>query len=270
MAWQVRDSCAHRARVPWRKTTKGGIMTSKETRTTAAVGVDRAAARRPWAARRQQNGEGPRCHQRKGGAAGPGPIRSADELQLDVERHLGPGAIGGDRGQSEGPRGGEAGAIGEREAARPYQRAKIGSRPCLGGIEADDIKMQADEPPPGEVGPASRGRPASRAPGAGARADGRLVEARATPHTRRLCRLPKRKGPGLRPAPIRKPALTLGDAYAFCRSSGLIGSARMRLPVAAKIALARAGAKGGTPGSPTPDACTEKGCSTMWVATISG
>ena len=31
-----------------------------------------------------------------------------------------------------------------------------------------------------------------------------------------------------------------------------IGRARMRLPVAAKIALHRAGAKGGTPGSPTP------------------
>jgi hypothetical protein len=31
-----------------------------------------------------------------------------------------------------------------------------------------------------------------------------------------------------------------------------IGSARMRLPVAAKIALISAGANGGTPGSPTP------------------
>jgi hypothetical protein len=31
-----------------------------------------------------------------------------------------------------------------------------------------------------------------------------------------------------------------------------IGRARMRLPVAAKIALISAGAKGGTPGSPTP------------------
>ena len=39
------------------------------------------------------------------------------------------------------------------------------------------------------------------------------------------------------------------QAYASCV---LIGSSRMRLPVAAKIALQMAGAIGGTPGSPTP------------------
>ena len=31
-----------------------------------------------------------------------------------------------------------------------------------------------------------------------------------------------------------------------------IGNARIRLPVAAKMALIKAGANGGTPGSPTP------------------
>ena len=39
--------------------------------------------------------------------------------------------------------------------------------------------------------------------------------------------------------------------YAF-RSALETGSSRMRLPVAAKIALHKAGANGGTPGSPTP------------------
>src|SRR2546425_3230968 len=38
----------------------------------------------------------------------------------------------------------------------------------------------------------------------------------------------------------------------YARSLARIGNRRMRLPVAAKIALARAGATGGTPGSPTP------------------
>jgi hypothetical protein len=37
----------------------------------------------------------------------------------------------------------------------------------------------------------------------------------------------------------------------------------MRLPVAAKVALHRAGANGGTPGSPTPLAGTSIPCSTM-------
>jgi radical SAM superfamily enzyme YgiQ (UPF0313 family) len=36
------------------------------------------------------------------------------------------------------------------------------------------------------------------------------------------------------------------------KSSGIIGKRRIRLPVAAKIALHSAGANGGTPGSPTP------------------
>jgi hypothetical protein len=35
-------------------------------------------------------------------------------------------------------------------------------------------------------------------------------------------------------------------------SRSRIGSSRMRLPVAAKMALQSAGATGGTPGSPTP------------------
>ena len=41
-------------------------------------------------------------------------------------------------------------------------------------------------------------------------------------------------------------------AHAFLRSVRLIGSRRMRFPVAAKMALQTAGARGGTPGSPTP------------------
>lgn len=48
------------------------------------------------------------------------------------------------------------------------------------------------------------------------------------------------------------------------------GRSRSRLPVAAKMALARAGANGGTPGSPTPVALTENGCSTICVMTLSG
>ncbi len=48
------------------------------------------------------------------------------------------------------------------------------------------------------------------------------------------------------------------------------GMERKRLPVATKIALASAGANGGTPGSPTPVACTSNGCSTMVVLTCSG
>ncbi len=42
-----------------------------------------------------------------------------------------------------------------------------------------------------------------------------------------------------------------------------IGSRRMRLPVAAKMALHSAGANGGMPGSPTPLAGTSMPCSTM-------
>ena len=44
----------------------------------------------------------------------------------------------------------------------------------------------------------------------------------------------------------------LARVHAERKSSGLIGRRRTRLPVAAKMALATAGATGGTPGSPTP------------------
>jgi hypothetical protein len=49
-----------------------------------------------------------------------------------------------------------------------------------------------------------------------------------------------------------------------------IGSLRMRLPVAAKMALHSAGANGGTPGSPTPLGGTLMPCSTMWVCVTFG
>jgi hypothetical protein len=42
------------------------------------------------------------------------------------------------------------------------------------------------------------------------------------------------------------------DGYARSAASSVIGSERIRLPVAAKIALHSAGAMGGKPGSPTP------------------
>src|ERR1700722_2747322 len=42
------------------------------------------------------------------------------------------------------------------------------------------------------------------------------------------------------------------SVYAERKSSALIGNRRMGFPVRAKIALATAGATGGTPGSPTP------------------
>src|SRR5579864_1841781 len=45
---------------------------------------------------------------------------------------------------------------------------------------------------------------------------------------------------------------SLPRRYAFFRSVARIGSRRIRFPVAAKIALATAGATLGTPGSPTP------------------
>ena len=44
-------------------------------------------------------------------------------------------------------------------------------------------------------------------------------------------------------------------AQAFLSSAVSIGSVRMRLPVAAKIALVTAGAIGGVPGSPMPPGC---------------
>jgi hypothetical protein len=40
--------------------------------------------------------------------------------------------------------------------------------------------------------------------------------------------------------------------YAAFNDAGSMGSARIRFPVAAKMALQSAGAMGGTPGSPTP------------------
>ena len=63
----------------------------------------------------------------------------------------------------------------------------------------------------------------------------------------------------------------------FCCSWGYaaqtmspMGRSRRRLPVAWKTALPIAGATGGTPGSPTPEACTEKGCGTICVCTFCG
>ena len=53
----------------------------------------------------------------------------------------------------------------------------------------------------------------------------------------------------------------LAGHHAFSWSP--IGRLRMRLPVAAKIALHSAGMNGGSPGSPTPLACTSNGCGTM-------
>jgi hypothetical protein len=53
---------------------------------------------------------------------------------------------------------------------------------------------------------------------------------------------------------VRDPTACGSRNHAFLNSSGMIGKRRMRLPVAAKIALATAGASGGTPGSPTPPA----------------
>ena len=50
---------------------------------------------------------------------------------------------------------------------------------------------------------------------------------------------------------LMSPASSL-PAFLYASSCLPIGSARMRLPVAAKIALISAGANGGTPGSPTP------------------
>ena len=61
------------------------------------------------------------------------------------------------------------------------------------------------------------------------------------------------------------PGTDARGSQAFLRSSGRIGSRRSRLPVAAKIALATAGATGGTPGSPTPPILSV--VSTMWTST---
>lgn len=51
---------------------------------------------------------------------------------------------------------------------------------------------------------------------------------------------------------ILRPNGVRGAAAASGTHPRPTGSRRMRLPVAAKMALARAGATGGTPGSPTP------------------
>ncbi len=58
------------------------------------------------------------------------------------------------------------------------------------------------------------------------------------------------------------PAFAQRSCYA---SWSPIGSWRMRLPVAAKMALHSAGANGGTPGSPTPLGGTSMPCCTMCV-----
>jgi hypothetical protein len=76
-------------------------------------------------------------------------------------------------------------------------------------------------------------------------------------------RCPKKKGSLRSPSGGR-------DFWHYAFSWSPIGSERSRLPVALKIALYSAGANGGTPGSPTPVAWTENGCSTMCVTTISG
>jgi len=52
------------------------------------------------------------------------------------------------------------------------------------------------------------------------------------------------------------------------KSSGRMGSLRRRLPVAAKMALATAGATGGTPGSPQPPGALVLG--TMWTSICAG
>jgi len=49
-----------------------------------------------------------------------------------------------------------------------------------------------------------------------------------------------------------------------------IGRRRMRFPVAAKMALHKAGAKGGSPGSPTPLDGTSIPLGTMWTCVIGG
>ncbi|MGY4186140.1 hypothetical protein ACVI1I_002912 [Bradyrhizobium sp. USDA 4459] len=49
-----------------------------------------------------------------------------------------------------------------------------------------------------------------------------------------------------------------------------IGSARMRLPVAEKMAFISAGANGGTPGSPTPLGGVSGAGGTMWTFVTSG
>jgi hypothetical protein len=51
---------------------------------------------------------------------------------------------------------------------------------------------------------------------------------------------------------IRHLRILAMSLHAERKSSDLIGRRRTRLPVAAKIAFATAGATGGTPGSPTP------------------
>ena len=55
--------------------------------------------------------------------------------------------------------------------------------------------------------------------------------------------------------------------FEFQANCPLIGSSRMRLPVAAKTALQIAGAMGGTPGSPTPAGAASLATTCTWVST---
>jgi hypothetical protein len=54
--------------------------------------------------------------------------------------------------------------------------------------------------------------------------------------------------------------------YVFFRSAGLIGSLRIRIPLAAKIALQSAGATGGRPGSPIPP--TDSVLGIIYISTL--
>ena len=94
----------------------------------------------------------------------------------------------------------------------------------------------------------------------------RHVTGMTSPHAQ-APRLPKRSSPLLQPSGsgrwLQAPEGRHGNHT-------LKGSVLIRLPVAAKIAFASAGANGGTPGSPTPVAWTENGCSTIAVWTFSG
>src|SRR5215470_14991532 len=60
-------------------------------------------------------------------------------------------------------------------------------------------------------------------------------------------------------------SLPLGGSRYYSAICGPIGRLRMRLPVAAKIALHKAGVNGGTPGSPTPLEGTSMPAGTMWT-----
>src|SRR2546422_597607 len=79
------------------------------------------------------------------------------------------------------------------------------------------------------------------------RQEGRRLRHRPAPGGRQDLRDPRRE---LSPL---SGGFAAGRPVAYARrSAGPIGSFRIRVPVAAKIALATAGAIGGVPGSPTP------------------